>query len=622
MSDNQPIETNQTEPAVPVTPETTCECGAPQPEAETAPAQACVPEPAAPEAPAAAEPSEPVVPVAAEPTEPAAPEAVETPAPEPPAAAGPSEPEPPAAAEASEPEPAPAVIAEDDFGAMLKEYEQNRENRDIHRGSIVEGTIVKIKENDVQVDIGTRCEGHFPVEEIRDPEGNLLFAEGDRILVQVLSSTETDFSPLLSYKNARQKDVLRNLRKAHAEQTPVEGVITEVVKGGLKVDLQGIEAFLPASQIELGYVDNTARYIGRKERFLILKINPKGGRMVISRRSLLEIEREKAKKTIWETLTLDQVVTGKVTRITGYGVFVDIGGIEALAHISNLSWDKVKKPSEIVKVGQEIQAKVVELDREKERIGLGLKQMVDDPWLTVDQRYFVGQRVNGTVEKLETFGAFVKLEPGVTALIPISEMSWVKRIDHPSELLKVGDSVETLILRLDTQERKISLSLKQNQPSPFISFAQKYQPTDILEGEVTNVVGYGAFVKLDDGVEGLMHISEISWLPVRNIDEFAKKGDRITVKILSINMADEKISLTGKIGDAPENSTAETLGEIRDLKPPRDDRRGGRRPMRRDREEGSEEDRYILDTAPSASTKLGDLFPQHLLDKMKSKRSE
>ncbi len=228
------------------------------------------------------------------------------------------------------------------------------------------------------------------------------------------------------------------------------------------------------------------------------------------------------------------------------------------------------------------------------------------------------------VEKLETFGAFVKLEPGVTALIPISEMSWTKRIDHPSEVLKVGDSVETLILRVDTVERKISLSLKQNMPSPFVSFAQKYEAGDIIEGEITNVVGYGAFVKLDDGVEGLMHISEISWLPMRNIDEQVKKGDRITVKILSINMADEKISLTGKIGEPPENTTAETLGEISEVRPVRDDRKP-RRPMRKDRDsrDGDASDgRYILDSAPSASTKLGELFPQHLLDKMKSQRSE
>lgn len=505
-----------------------------------------------------------------------------------------------------------------DFEKMMEAYEQKI--GDIRKGSIVEGKIVKIQDDNVLVDIGTRCEGIFPTEEIRDENGDLKFAEGDTIQVQVQSSTASDFAIKLSHKNAKQYEQIRELKKHYQDGTPVEGVITHSVKGGMKVDISGVEAFLPASQIETRYVENTDDYAGLKSSFRIMKFNPRQNKLVVSRRVLLEEEREKLKVELWENLEVGQVVKGMVTRLTGYGVFVDLGGMEGLVHISNLSWDKVKKPSELVKVGEEIETQVIELDRERERIGLGLKQMVDDPWLTVDERYFVGQKVEGIVEKLESFGAFVKLEPGVTALIPISEMSWTRRVNHPSELMARGDSVEAVVLRVDPDERKISLSLKQITPSPFSAFVENHRVGEEMEGEITNVVGYGAFVRLGEGVEGLLHISELSWSPVQNIDDAVKAGDKIQVKIININPNEERISLSAKVGEPPAGAF-ENAGEgSRPARSPREGgpRRGGRKNPRKDREE----DQYILNEAPTSSTKLGELFPQQLLEKMKSKKEE
>lgn len=532
--------------------------------------------------------------------------------------------------DAPAPSAAPEVAAQpdssDDFAKMMEAY--GEQQADLRKGSIVEGKIISIGEKDVFVSIeGCRCEGAFPTEEIRDDEGNVKFQVGDNIAVQVISSPHTDSTINLSYRQARRKDAIRQLRVAFTEGTSVDGTITEAVKGGLKVDIQGAEAFLPASQIEMGYVENTADYVGRTERFRILKFDPRRNKLVISRRVILEEERAQRKEEVWKTLEIGKIVHGRVARIAGYGVFVDLGGVEGLIHISNLSWDKVKKPSELVKVGQEIDVQVIELDSEKERIGLGLKQMMDDPWITVGERYAKDQQVNGVVEKLETFGAFVKLEPGVTALIPISEMSWTRRIDHPSEILKVGEKVDAVVLRVDTNERKISISLKQNQPSPFLSFAQRHEVGEILEGEVTNVMGYGAFVRLEEGVEGLLHISEIDWAPVRSIEEKVRKGERKTVKIINVNTVDEKISLSAKIGEPPADLPA-AEPEMPRFRPVREDRGPRKGGSRRDRDgrgsrdsHDSEESRYMQDST-SSTTKLGDLFPQGLLEKMKSKRSE
>lgn len=515
----------------------------------------------------------------------------------------------------------PAADAPSEFEKMMEAYEQKIS--DLHKGAFVEGRIVKIQEMGVLVDIGARCEGVFPVEEIKDNQGNLLYKEGDAIMVQVISSTRNDFTIQLSHRNAYHHEAMRELRRAYQEGIPVEGTITESIKGGMKVSVRGVEAFLPASQIDLRYVEKTDDFVGRKERFRIMKFNPRLGKMVVSRKVLLQEEKEQQKQTLWESLQVGQIVRGRVTRLTGYGVFIDLGGMEGLIHISNLSWDKVKKPSELVKVGQEVDALVVELDKEKERIGLGLKQMVQDPWLSIYERYHLDQKVAGVVEKLESFGAFVKLEPGVTALIPISEMSWSKRINHPSELMAAGNSIEAVVLRIDPDERKISLSLKKVTPSPFALFLENHNTGDVMDGEVTNVVGYGAFVKLEDGIEGLLHVSEMSWSPVRNIDEFVQKGSHLSVRIININPVEEKISLSARMGEPPPSEEQSASPDYhdrerqnRDSRPPR----GGRKPFRKDKDD--DEHKYILNDAPSVASKLGERFPQALLDKLKSRQSD
>lgn len=516
---------------------------------------------------------------------------------------------PPAEVPAAAAEP-PATDTGSEFEKMMAAWDQQVPN--VQKGEFVQGTIVKIKDNDVLVDIGTRCEGSFPAEEIRNAQGEFLYKEGDTITVQVVSSVTTDFTIRLSHKNARRQEMVRQFKKAYEDGTAVTGIISESVKGGLRVNIEGFEGFLPASQIDLRFVENTDTWVGRTEQFRIMKFHPRLGKLVVSRRALLQEEKDRLKNDLWSQISVGQVVKGKVTRLTGYGVFVDLGGMEGLIHISNLSWDKVKKPSEIVKVGQEIDVQVIELDMEKERIGLSLKELVADPWLTVGDRYMLGQRVQGKVEKLESFGAFVKLEPGVTGLIPISEMSWARRINHPNEVIKAGDLVETMVLRVDPTERKISLSLKQVTPSPFTQFALDHQPGDVLEGEITNVVGYGAFVKLSEQVEGLMHISEISWSPVRNIDETLHVGDKVTVRILHINKDTEKVALSGRMGEPPANEAGEAgAGHA--------PRKGGRRPPRREKE--SDEQRYMTDVA-SFATKLGERFPKELLERMKAQKGD
>jgi len=506
----------------------------------------------------------------------------------------------------------PSEDTANDFEKMMEAYEQKI--ADIHKGAFTEGKIVKIKEDTVLVDVGTRCEGIFPTEEIRDRDGNLKYSEGDTITVQILSSTASDYSVRLSHKNALHYEHLGELKQKYHDGTPVEGKIVEAVKGGLKVDINGMDAFLPASQVETRYVENMDKYIGLTNQFRIIKFNLRQKKLLVSRRILLEEEQAKKKEETWANLNVGDVVKGNVSRLTGYGVFVDLGGIDGLIHISNLSWDKVKKPSELVRVGQEITAQVIELDHERERIGLGLKQMVEDPWLTVNERYHVDQKVTGTVEKLENFGAFIKLEPGITALIPISEMSWTRRIKHPSDVISRGDQVDAVILRVDQDDRKISLSLKQVTPSPFAQFVIDHPIGTIVEGEVTNVVGYGAFVKLEDGVEGLLHISELSWLPVRNIDEAIKPEEKVKVRIISVNEENNRISLSIKSGEPSDEEAAQMAG--RSDRPPRE---RSRKPPRREK---SEDQQYILKKVPTSSTKLGELFPKDLLEKMKSNKDK
>ncbi len=588
MSENHPLENN-----IQPVPEAT-----PNPNEEARPS---VTEPA----PAEAAPAETAA------TPPAEVPAVEEPAATPPA-------EVPAVAEtgATPPAEVPAVAepaatdSGSEFEKMMAAWDQQLPS--VQKGEFVQGTIVKIKDNDVLVDIGTRCEGVFPAEEIRNAQGEYLYKEGDPITVQVVSSVTTDFTIHLSHKNARRQEMVRQFKKAYEDGTAVTGTISESIKGGLRVNIEGFEGFLPASQIDLRFVENTDTWVGRTEQFRIMKFHPRLGKLVVSRRALLQDEKDRLKSELWNQISVGQVVNGKVTRLTGYGVFVDLGGMEGLIHISNLSWDKVKKPSEIVKVGQEIDVQVIELDKEKDRIGLSLKELVADPWLTVGDRYMLGQRVQGKVEKLESFGAFVKLEPGITGLIPISEMSWARRINHPSEVIKAGDQLETMVLRVDPTERKISLSLKQVTPSPFTQFAADHQPGDILEGEITNVVGYGAFVKLTEQVEGLMHISEIAWSPVRNIDETLHVGDKVSVRILHINHDTEKIALSGRLGEPP-------IQEGGDAASGRAPRKGGRRAPRRDKE--GDEQRYMTDVA-SFATKLGERFPKELLDRMKAQKGD
>ncbi len=482
---------------------------------------------------------------------------------------------------------------ENNFEKMLDEY--NKKVEGLNSGEIVEGVIVKIRDDDVIVDVGTRCEGVVPREELLDKEGNIKFNEGDKILVEVLSSGKTDFSPKLSHKNAVKKMRMKELRDSYKKGSSVRGVVKEVVKGGLKVDIDGIEAFMPASQVDLRYIESLDDYVNKELEFRIEKFNPKN--IVVSRRVILEEEREKKEKEFWEKVREGDVIEGEIKRITKFGIFVDMGGHEGLVHISNISWDMVNDLSSLFKVGDMVKAKIIEVDRDNKKIGLSIKDLKEDPWKNVEEKYKEGQKVTGNVVKLEKFGAFISLEEGIRALIPISELSW-KKIKHPSEVISVGDVVEGVVVNVDGENRKISVSVKKITPHPFEEYLEKIKVGDIIDGEVKSIMPYGLFVKLSDGVEGLLHISELPYTGGKKLEELYKRGGEIKVKILKIDKENRKISLTSIEKEEEEKLRAEKkrAEEIEKLK------------------EVEEEKKYLA-TEKEGLVTLGDKIPEEILKK-------
>ena len=438
-----------------------------------------------------------------------------------------------------------SITEESDAQQMSEIYEESL--RRVQEGEVVKGRIVSITKDFVMVDIGYKSEGQIPIAEFTTPEGEVTAEVGDQVEA-LLESREDEEGPLmLSKTKASRIKVWEEISYAYHNEGVVEGTVVAKVKGGLSVDLGGILAFLPGSQVDLVPVRHTDHLIGQTFTFNVLKFNRKRRNVVLSRRTLLEKAKEEAKATLLATLEEDKVVEGVVKNITDYGVFIDLGGLDGLLHITDLSYGRIRHPADLFKVGDTITVKVLSFDREKERISLGLKQLAPDPWTTVQEKYSLGARVSGKVVSLTDYGAFVELEPGVEGLIHISEMSWTRKIRHPNQVLTVGDVVEVVVLELDPQRKRISLSLKQVEPNPWEVIGEKYPVGSVIEGKIKNITDFGIFIGIDEGIDGLVHISDISWTKrFKHPSELYKKGQTVQAKVLYIDKENERFSLSIK----------------------------------------------------------------------------
>jgi small subunit ribosomal protein S1 len=419
---------------------------------------------------------------------------------------------------------------EDLFKTEVAEFEE---------GEVVRGRVVHVGTSEVLVDVGYKSEGAIPIDEFR---GNLPKV-GDEIDVYLESKEDAEGLIVLSKDKADKIRVWDSVTAAYDKGAPVEGRVIEVVKGGLAVDV-GVKAFLPGSQVDLRPVKNLASLVGQRIRAKVIKLNRRRGNVVLSRRAVLEEEREEKKKHTLEVLHEGMTLTGTVKNITDYGAFIDLGGIDGLLHVTDMSWGRVGHPSEIFQVGDQVEVVVLHFDRETGRVSLGYKQKSSDPWQHAEQTYAVGTKVRGRVVSLTNYGAFVELEPGVEGLVHVSEMSWTRRVRHPSKLVNVGDEVEVVVLAVDPAAKRISLGMKQVEPDPWQTIEERYAVGQRVTGRVRNLTDFGAFVELEPGVDGLLHISDMSWTrSVGHPSELLKKGQEIETQILSIDAEQKRISL-------------------------------------------------------------------------------
>lgn len=422
---------------------------------------------------------------------------------------------------------------------MLGVYEESM--KEIEEGQIVNGTVLRVGENEVLVDVGFKSEGVISLSEFPEP---INIRVGDKVDVYLEKLENQDGLVVLSKQRADFLKVWGRIKDAYDEGDVVEGRLTRRIKGGVVVDLFGVEAFLPGSQVALRQVPNLDDLINQVFPFKIIKLNKRRRNIVVSRRVVLEEERNQKKEKLIKELEKGQIREGQVKNITDFGAFVDLGGIDGLLHITDMSWGRIGHPSEVVNIGDTIQVKVLEFDREKERISLGLKQLTPYPWEDVEERYPVHSRVQGRVVSITDYGAFVELEKGIEGLIHVSEMSWTRHIRHPSKILSVGDEIEAVVLKVDREAEKISLGLKQTEPDPWLTIEQRYPVGSKLTGKVRNLTNFGAFVELEEGIDGLVHISDMSWTKrIKHANEVVKKGDDVEVMVLNIDKENRRISL-------------------------------------------------------------------------------
>jgi small subunit ribosomal protein S1 len=412
-------------------------------------------------------------------------------------------------------------------------------------GQIVSGVIIQVNRDTVVVDIGGKSEGVISKGEFADANGAISIKAGDKVDVFIESRESDDGLISLSKEKADKMKVWDEISAACERDEIIEGTISQRVKGGLSVTIRGgVKAFLPGSQVDLRPIRNLEKLIGQTYEFKVIKFNKKRGNIVLSRRVLLERERDEMKAKTLQTLEEGMVVTGTIKNLTEYGAFVDLGGIDGLLHITDMSWGRVAHPGEVFKVGDEVTVKVLKYNPETERVSLGLKQTQEDPWNHVDEAYPLGKRVRGKVMSLTEYGAFVELEPGVEGLIHVSEMSWTKKVKHPSKMLEIGSEIECQVLEVDARSKRISLGLKQLEPDPWTLFTEKYKPGDKISGKVRSITDYGVFVGIEDGVDGMVHKTDLSWTAkVNNPADLYNKGDDVEAIILSINHDEKKVSL-------------------------------------------------------------------------------
>ena len=428
-----------------------------------------------------------------------------------------------------------------EFSRLLDLYDNSFRN--IAEGEVVKGTVLKVNENEVVIDVGYKSEGVISVNEFLDENGVVMVQAGDIVDVLLERTEDRDGHIVLSREKAEKMKIWDEVEKAFAERKVVIGRVIERIKGGLAVDI-GVRAFLPGSQIDVRPVRNLDALRGQELRMRVIKVNKKRGNIVLSRKVLLEEENAEKKKHTLETLSEGKVLTGVVKNITDYGAFIDLGGIDGLLHITDMSWGRVGHPSEVLKVNENIEVVVLKYDQATERVSLGHKQLVADPWTTVMDRYPAGARVSGKAVSLTDYGAFIELEPGVEGLIHVSEMSWSKRVKHPSKILNVGDNVEAMVLGVDPSARRISLGLKQVESNPWHELVEKYPVGTKITGKVRNLTEFGAFVEVEEDIDGLIHISDMSWSKrIKHPSEVLKKGDSVEAMVLSIDAENQRLSL-------------------------------------------------------------------------------
>jgi small subunit ribosomal protein S1 len=431
----------------------------------------------------------------------------------------------------------------EDFASALESFTTEAEET-VGEDHVIKGTVLKLTPTHVVVDIGAKSEGMLPLSEVVDHEGKSKFQPGDEIdVIRDKGETEEGYINL-SFQKAQRLRAWDEIEKAYNENRSIHATVVERTKGGVTVDIFGARAFLPGSQIELRPVRNLDALKGQTFDVAIVKLNKKRGNIVVSRKQLLEQEQNEKKSQLLEHLQEGSVLTGVVKNLTDYGAFVDLGGIDGLLHITDMSWGRLTHPRDLVNVGDQIQVKVLKFDSDKQRVSLGFKQLTPDPWLDAEHRYPVGAHVHGRVISVTDYGAFVELEQGIEGLVHVSEMTWSKRMKHPSKLVNVNDQVDCVVLNVNPTERRISLGMRQLAANPWDSLMEKYPVGATVEGRVRNLTDFGAFIEIEEGIDGLVHVSNLSWTKrVKHPSEVLKKGDRVKAIVLAIDSDKRRLSL-------------------------------------------------------------------------------
>jgi small subunit ribosomal protein S1 len=431
------------------------------------------------------------------------------------------------------------AYSDDEYEAMLELYEGTMSQ--IAEGEIVKSKVLRVTENAVILDVGFKSEGSVPLDEFKDPQN---LQVGDEVEVFLEHLEDQEGAVVLSKKKADFMRVWEKIRQAHESDQPVEGTLMKKIKGGVVVNLMGVDAFLPGSQIALRRVPNIDELLGSTYEFKIIKLNKRRRNIVVSRRVILETERAGKREKLMKELEVGQVRKGVVKNITDFGAFIDLGGVDGLLHITDMSYGRVSHPSELVTIGKDVEVKILDIDWQRERISLGMKQLQSYPWQNVAEKYPVGSRVQGKVVSITNYGAFVELEPGIEGLVHISEMSWTRNVRHPSKIVSIGETIEAVVLKVDESDEKISLGMKQTEQDPWMVLPLKYPVGTRIAGKVRNLTSFGAFVELEPGIDGLIHISDMSWTKrVQHPSEVVKKGDSVEVIILNIDADNKRISL-------------------------------------------------------------------------------